>query len=327
VAACLLLAACSAGQAAAPAAAPDYVATAQGRIDAASELRWLAAEIDAPIVAIPVAEGDPVKAGQPLLHLACADRIAAAQAAAGQAEAAAAQQRLVAEGPRAEARAQAVAHRAAAAAELADAQDQLNRARALEADGWVSKRRIEQAQTAVAAAAGRRDAADAALAAIEHGARPDERRAASALAGAAAAAARQAAADADRCTIRSPIAGTVLRILKREGEFSGSGQASPIIAVADLSRLMVRVEVLDRDAARVQPGMAAVVWLDETPGRWQGRVLRGAGIVGRRTARSLDPADRFDRDVREVQVLLDGPAPALLGLRVNVGFVAGERPA
>jgi len=88
---------------------------------------------------------------------------------------------------------------------------------------------------------------------------------------------------------------------------------------------MVRAEVLDRDAAAIRPGMRADVWLDETPGRWTGRVVDGALLVGRRTSRSLDPADRFDRDVREVRVELDGAQskagpPAIVGLRVNVGF-------
>jgi multidrug resistance efflux pump len=318
----LTLAACSAGEASTP-PGPRYVASAQGRLDSVSETRWLAAEVDARIAHVAVTEGQEVAAGAVLIELACADLRAAAAAAAARARAATAQKRLVADGPRTEARSEAKARLAAADAELADARDQDRRARALLAGGWISPRRIEQVTAMLDAATARRAAAAAAGAAVETGARPDERIAATATADAADAAARQSAAEAARCVIRAPIAGTVLRVLRREGEFSGMGNASPLIAMADISRLMVRAEVMDRDAARVSRGMKAEIWLDEQPGRWTGHVVDGAGLIGRRTARSLDPADRFDRDVREVRVLFDGPPPPqLVGLRVNVGFRA-----
>lgn len=318
--AALALAGCSAGEAEVP-PPPTHVATAQGRIDATSETRWLSAEMDARIIAVPVEEGQQVAAGTTLLELACADRAAAARAAAARASAAAAEHQLVLAGPRQEVRAEARARLAAAEADLADARDQHGRGRALLADGWVSPRRMEQLAAGLDAARARRDAAAASLAAIEAGARAQEVAMASASAAAARAQARQSTAEAERCRIRAPIAGTVLRILRREGEFSGAGSGNPLIAMADLSRLMVRAEVLDRDAAGIRPGMAADIWLDEQPGRWHGRVVGGALLVGRRTSRSLDPADRFDRDVREVRVLLDGKGPPpIVGLRVNVGF-------
>jgi multidrug resistance efflux pump len=86
--------------------------------------------------------------------------------------------------------------------------------------------------------------------------------------------------------------------------------------------MIVRTELIDRDAARVSVGQKAEVWLDGDPKRWNGHVIEAASLMGRRTSRSLDPTDRFDRDVREVLVAFDGPAPpALVGLRVNVGFL------
>ena len=317
--ACLLLAGCAASEAAAPPPSP-FVATAQGRIDARGETRWLAAEVDARIAAVPVAEGDAVAAGAVLMQLACADRTAHAKGLAASADAAAAEARLVAAGARAESRTEARARLAAAEAALADARDAHDRAAQLLAGGWVTSRQMQHHQAAVDAANGERAAAAAALAALDNGARPDERAAAEARAQAAAAMAAESAALADRCTLRAPVAGRVLRILRREGEFSGAGSGHPIIAIADTSALMVRAEVLDRDAATIRPGQRATIWLDEGAGRWQGRVLDGALLVGRRTSRSLDPADRFDRDVREVRVLIEGAPPAIIGLRVNVGF-------
>jgi HlyD family secretion protein len=79
--------------------------------------------------------------------------------------------------------------------------------------------------------------------------------------------------------------------------------------------------VLEQDAAAVSVGQRAQVWIDGSGERWAGRVTHVSGLMGRRSARSLDPTDRFDRDVREVFVTLDdGSAPPLVGLRVTVGL-------
>ena len=56
--------------------------------------------------------------------------------------------------------------------------------------------------------------------------------------------------------------------------------------------------------------------------RWRGRVTSLSSVMGRRSARSLDPTDRFDRDTRDAVISFDGPAPpALVGLRVMVGIL------
>jgi HlyD family secretion protein len=90
--------------------------------------------------------------------------------------------------------------------------------------------------------------------------------------------------------------------------------------VADLGRLLVRAEIGERDAALVHVGQRADIWIEGTSKRWTGRVSSLARVMGRRSARSLDPTDRFDRDVREAFVALEGPMPpALVGLRVMVG--------
>ena len=126
---------------------------------------------------------------------------------------------------------------------------------------------------------------------------------------------------ADQCILRSPVSGTVLQIMRREGEFSGASQGTPLIIVGDVSRLIVRAEINERDAANVRMGQKVTVWVDGKPAKWKGRVTQMASVMGRRSARSLDPTDRFDRDVREVFIAFDAtPPPALIGLRVTVGF-------
>lgn len=303
------------------AATQAYVATAVGRIDSASEARQLVAAVDGVIAAVHVRRGDRVRAGQTLLSVACgprANQAAALQAHAERAEAAA---RTVIEGNRqqeVEAARQAVAATLAARTEAAD---RLATAQALVAKGFVSRRDLAAREHTLAAAEAEWRAASARASLTEEGARASERSESRAAARAARGEAGAAVALARQCALVSPIDGEVLQILRREGEFSGAGQGTPLIIVADLAELRVRAEVAERDAARIRPGQAADIWIEGTGQRWRGKVTELASVMGRRSARSLDPTDRFDRDVREIFIALEpGSVPALVGLRVTAGF-------
>ncbi|MBC7520053.1 MAG: efflux RND transporter periplasmic adaptor subunit [Sandarakinorhabdus sp.] len=302
--------------------APRYVATASGRLDARAEARNLAAERDGRIAAVLVHAGDQVEKGQPLFLINCADIAAQARAGAARAAADTAEARLVAAGPRAEAIAEAAARAAQVGARRADAADLLGRAESLHSSGFVSERRLAQLRADMTEAQAQAAAADAALLAMRHGARPDERTAADAKAAGATADAAALSAALDKCTLRAPAGGQVLKILRREGEFSGASTGVPLVVVGDLSAMIVRTEIIDRDAAAVRIGQRAEIWIDGAPRRWPGRIIEASSLMGRRTTRSLDPSDRFDRDVREILVAFDGPAPApIVGLRVNVGLL------
>jgi HlyD family secretion protein len=309
--------------AAEPAALPDrHRLTASGRIDAAGEARYLAAEIDARIERTFVRPGDQVAAGQPLLALACADMAADLAAMRAGAAAAAAQSRLVLAGPRPEALAQAEAMAAAAASRASDAHLQWQRSLALRASGFVSELRLSALEADALARKAEHEAAAMAARTLHNGARHDERRAALAAAQGAQANVAALAARLGKCQLRSPVAGTVLKLLRREGEFSGGSSGTPLVVVGDLSRLIVRAEIADRDAALVRTGMVAEIWVDGQPQRWTGKVIETSALMGRKTARSLDPSDRFDRDIREVLVAFDRPPPDMpVGLRVNIGLL------
>ena len=320
LAALLLLPGCAAAVADPTPAAPRYSVTATARLDAASEARFLAAERDAIIARVHVAQGDKVVAGQPLLDLACADVQARADAALARAGEAAAAARLVDAGPRAEIIAAAGANVDAARSRLHDAADLLARAERLQATGFVSARRVNQLTDERDSQAAALAKASAERAALVNGARSDERMVAGQLAMATNADARGFGAEAAKCVLRAPIAGTVLRILKQAGEFSGATSGTPVMVVADLTDIIARAEIADRDAWSVRPGMAADVWVDGSARRWHGRVVTLSGQMGRKTARSLDPSDRFDRDTREAWIAFEGASPpAVVGLRVYVG--------
>ena len=316
----LLLGGCSAAVAEAPARDP-FAVTASGRIDTRDEARYLVAERDARIAEVLVRPGDRVVAGQALLRLACDEVAGDAAAARATAAEAAARARLVIAGPRRETRAQVAARRDAAAALLADARDALARAQGLQASGFVTNRRLAALAADVAVRSAAAMEAEAALAETDHGARPDERSAAMAMATGAEARVAALSGRLAMCTLRSPVAGQILKLLRREGEFSGSSTGTPLIVVGDMAHLIVRAELADRDAAGVRMGQPATIWIDGDRRQWPGRVVETSLLMGRKTARSLDPSDRFDRDVREVLVAFDGPPPPLVvGLRVNIGL-------
>lgn len=317
--AAFLLFGCNASE---PPSAPAYVATASGRLDANVEARFLAAERDGRIARLLVRPGQKVTSGQPLLEVNCEDVAAEVAAAKADARAIAAESRLTAAGPRVEERSQGEARAREMASRKADAADELKRAEGMKANGFVSQRRLTELRAGLDEATAQSAGADAALAALRYGSRDDERAAAGARADAASAKASALAATLEKCTLRSPIDGSVLKVLRREGEFSAATSGTPLIVVGDLSRMIVRVELIDRDAAGVKVGQRAEIWLDGSTTRWPAKLVEASDLMGRRTARSLDPSDRFDRDVREVLVAFDGPPPVtLVGLRVNVGFL------
>ncbi len=322
IAAALPLAACTledeGGRTPPPAA---YVATAVGRLDSAEEARRLVAATDGIIEAVHVERGQHVRAGDVLMSIDCAPRFAEVSARRAEAERATASAALVREGARPEEIAAARANLAAAQTSARNQQQRLDQASRLIERGFVSRREFDARTNDRDAATASVAAAQARLEQLLNGARQAERTAADAATQVAVGEAEVARAMADRCKLRSPIAGQVLQILRREGEFSGGSQGTPLIVVADLATISVRAEIGERDAALVHAGQRADIWTDGGATRWRGHVTHLADLMGRRNARSLDPTDRFDRDVREVFISFDGPAPPpLVGLRVTVGL-------
>lgn len=298
-----------------------YATTAVGRIDSASEARQLVAATDGVIAVVLVKRGERVRPGQVLLRVDCGQRQQSAMAMRDEADRAAAAAATILAGSRSQ---EIVAvHEAvrAAQAERSDAAERLTQAEALAGPGFISRRDLSARRNALTSVDASYRSALARTSLTDEGPRGSERREASAAARAATGQAQAAAALAGQCNLISPIDGEVLQILRREGEFSGASQGTPLMVVGDLGRLIVRAEISERDAGQVRLGQAADVWIEGETRHWTGRVTELASVMGRRSARSLDPTDRFDRDVREAFVALDGTLPPrLVGLRVTVGL-------
>lgn len=83
-------------------------------------------------------------------------------------------------------------------------------------------------------------------------------KAANAGAAQAGAQARVVATDLDRLIVRAPIAGQVLRLNVRVGEFAVAGPlADPLVAMGTVDPLHVRVQIDEEDAARISAGAPA----------------------------------------------------------------------
>jgi multidrug resistance efflux pump len=125
-----------------------------------------------------------------------------------------------------------------------------------------------------------------------------------------------------KCTVRAPISGTVLRIMARVGESYSTLSPRPLFSLADDSIRRVRAEVDERDVGKVKLGQRAIISADGFPGRrFDGRVIELSQVMGRKSVLSGDPAEKADRDILEVIIELDQSAKELpIGLRVTAQY-------
>lgn len=127
--------------------------------------------------------------------------------------------------------------------------------------------------------------------------------------------------DIERRTIRAPVAGQVLQIDTRLGEFAQSGSpAPPLMLLGDASRLRVRVDVDENEAWRVRPGAPAEAFLRgnpqlHTPLQFE----RIDPYVVPKTSLTGASAERVDTRVLQVLYRFDRAAlPAYVGQQVDV---------
>ncbi len=155
----------------------------------------------------------------------------------------------------------------------------------------------------VAAARAQLQQAQARLARLKAGARPEQIAMAEAEVARARAALEIARLNLSRCEIRAPFNGTIGRVYVRAGELVAPGQ--PLVTLGDLTTLQVETTDLDEvDVAQVREGQKVSVTFDAIPDRiFRGHIVRiypmaepGAGGV-RYTAiialEELDPALRW----------------------------------
>jgi HlyD family secretion protein len=114
----------------------------------------------------------------------------------------------------------------------------------------------------------------------------------------------------DQVTLQAPRRGTILEVLKHEGE----GTAGPLIRLADLTRMAVKSFIFQADVLRLKPGMKATISSKALPQSLVGELVS--------TGRQITDQGR----VVPVMILLEEPdvAAKLLNLEVEVRLSDGR---
>src|SRR5690606_19916211 len=248
--------------AAQPVVTRPAVLVAPGRVEPVRDPVALAFETTGRIVAIEVDEGDAVRAGQVLARLD--DRLAKARVAAAEAavDGAQASYLLARRGPRGEdlAAAKAELDAAKAAAEHRDAEQA--RSSKLGAVGAVPSATVDSDSAAARIAAANVTAAAARYQSLVKGTRSEQIAAAAAALDAAKAELEAAKVALDQTLLRAPLDGVVLRRFAEVGALVTTMPPSPIVSVADVSRLQVRAEIDEADVAAIAVGKTAYATAD-----------------------------------------------------------------
>ena len=130
----------------------------------------------------------------------------------------------------------------------------------------------------------------------------------------------------DTFLLALPFDGTVLEVLKREGEASRQTDPEPVVLFGDPSRLRVRAEIDERFVAGLRPGQRAVIRGRGLGDReYPGRVILIKAIMGKKTVFSRSSTERKDLDVVQVMVEMQGAFRAPIGLEVEVRLESDER--
>lgn len=302
--------------------APTLIA-GPGRVEPISEEIDVAPELSGTLAAVLVDEGDGVEAGQILARLQDGDYQARLVAAQARLQVAEAERLRLRNGARPEERREALAVRNQAEASLEHARLDLERSRRLFAEGVIAREVLDRAERDWRVASARQAETGERLATVDADARADELARADATVALARATLAEARAVLNKTLVRAPMAGVVLRRHKQVGEsVSVDSPDAAIVTIADTRTLRVRVDVDERDVAAVRLGQAAWVTADAYGDtRFEGRVVRVGGMLGRKNVRTDEPTEKADTKVLETLVELESGARLPIGLRVDAFLV------
>lgn len=277
----------------------------------------VSASVPGRIARVAVHEGDRVEAGAVLIELESTVERAAVSVSDAEVAAASAELSRLARGSRVEDVEAATAEADAARARAELASSVLSRTQAASTSGGLSQDEIERAARQSQADTASLALADARRRAVVAGPRREEIAAARARLEAARARREQALAQLERLVVRAPIAGEVLQVKYRAGEYVTPGQADPVVVLGDTSELHIRMDVDERDVAHVRVGSNVLVRAIAFPGRsFRGRVIEVGRRMGRKNVRTDDPIDRNDTKILEVVVVLESSTGLVVGQRV-----------
>lgn len=314
-------------------AAPAHAGTAAsyiagpGRVEPISEEIRIGASLSGKLKAVAVEEGDRVERGQVVAQLENSTyhaQVASAEARLREAEA---DLRRIVNGARAPERQEALASVEEAEVVLKNSRQEMERRQDLHRSGDVSREEVERAERDYRTAEARLKAATQRHSLINSAAREEDRSKAEAAVAQARASLSESAALLEKTFIRSPIAGVILRKHLKAGESATDSPDMPVVTVADVSKLRVRVDVDETDISKLRVGQPVYVTAGAYGGqKFWGRVARIGQVLGLKKVRTDLPTERVDTKILETLVDLDDNHDLYPGLRVDA-FIEVSGPA
>lgn len=289
-----------------------------GVVEPAERETRLAAPVSGVVARVLVKEGEHVEAGALLVQLDDRVERAALQVAEAEMLAERATRTRTQRGLRAEERDAILAEAQGARARAELSAGIAARLEGLSRRGAATPDELERAQKQARADEAALRAAEARQRAADVGSRGEDLTIQQARAMAAEGRVAQARAALERLSMRAPIAGEILQIKVREGELYSVQMGDPLLIMGDTRRLRVRMDVDERDIARVRLGAPSYVRADAFGARrFEGKVAEIGRRFGRKNIRTDDPVERNDTKILEVVIDLVENQPLIPGQRVT----------
>jgi len=234
----------------------EWSVSGAGFVESSTQNIAIGTHVPGIVTQVFVTAGDQVSTASPLL--AIDDRAVRAELEVRRQELQVAEEGLLRlqSGPRAEEVRLAEAKVAEMEAQLREAESQL--ARGESAGDSVSRGEVSRRRHAVQASDARLAQARASLQLLTAGAKYEDLEVARSQIELARVQVKASETELERLTVLAPLAGEVLQVNIRPGEFApASALAAPLMLLGDTQTLLVRTDVDERDAWRVRPGAAA----------------------------------------------------------------------
>lgn len=118
--------------------------------------------------------------------------------------------------------------------------------------------------------------------------------------------------------LRAPFDGTVLKVLKREGEGGRDIVSEPVMLFGDTSKMRVRAEIDERFVQHLAVGQSALIYGRNLPRTCRGKVASLEQIMGDKTVFTRSSSERKDLEVLQVLIDMEPGFRCPSGLRVDV---------
>ena len=293
---------------------------ATGLAETASENISIGVPVPGLVAQVVVRPGDTLHRGQPLLHLD--DRDLRAELALREAALELAEARLerLQKAPRAEEIPPVEARVEEARAQLADVETQLKLIESITDPRAIRLEELEKRRRSVDVAAARLREAEAVLTLLKAGSWKQDLQVAEAEVQQGRRNVERVRADLSRLVVTAPIAGKVLQVNIRAGEYAPAGLvAQPLILMGSDAPLHIRADVDEKEAWRVRPGARALASVRGNSSRqFPLQFVRIEPYVVPKRNLTGDAAERVDTRVLQVIYALPAGSPVYAGQQMDV---------